>query len=147
MAETLSSIARAANEYRGNNSGKKLSEAIKRRAVTLLGEHKAAEVARAVGVSCGKVVEAWNAKFEERSTSAAGSYRTAPGGADDGQQAITFVEYPMRMVAQDPGGTVVEMDIQCGSDRRLRVRGPLDAGQLRALVVATVEAGAEGLAS
>jgi transposase-like protein len=147
MDETLASIARAANEYRRNHSGKKLSEEIKRRAVTLLGEHKTAEVARAVGVSCGKVVEAWNAKFEQRSTSAAGSCRTAPGEADEGQQAMTFVEYPMSMVAPIPAETVVEMDIQCGSDRRLRVRGQLDAGQLRALVLATVEAGLGGLAS
>lgn len=136
MEETLVSIERAASEYR-RGGGQRLPDGIKRRAVKLLGKHSPAEVALAVGVSCGKVVKGWEAKLAGGRARETALCPASAGEGDAGQPPITFVEFPTRVVAPEVDGAL-EVDIECDSGCRLRVRGKLGAGQLRALVQATI---------
>ena len=134
MSETIGSIRRAANEFRcKNKGGRRLPDELKRRAVGLLEQHSAQAVARAVRVSRGEVVAAWRKRFDAKAM-VAGSVSSGEG------QPSTFLEIPRAMLSREAElDGEVEVELDGGRGRRLRVRGRLGAAQLRALVAATLE--------
>jgi hypothetical protein len=143
MADTLATISDSASDFRRTSGRDRLPVDIKRRAVALLKTHSAAEVAIAVGVSCGKVVKTWQASL-------ASAYhdpeqRKLPIPTTElspSEQSMSFVELPPN---QSPyGGGAIEVELDCGWGRRLRLRGDLDARQLRAVVQAATCSGLNG---
>jgi hypothetical protein len=137
MPETLYSINDAA--ARARSAGRRrLPDDVKVRAVGLLKQHTAEEVARAVRVSTGKVVEGWKLRFGPKSSLDPDSERSV-------QVASPFVELPMaplgpRMEADEE----IEVELLAGGGRRLLLRGKLGASQLRALVAATLDCSGSG---
>ena len=134
MRETLDSLREAANGAR-RSGRRRLPDALKRRAVGLLGEHTAKEIAVAVRVSGGKVVEAWRTQLGPESPT-----RGRVCGDEDVRSASAFVEVPSSALAFGGlDGTGLEIELTGGNGRSLRIRGRLDAAQLRALVTATLD--------
>ena len=134
MQETLDSLREAANEV-GRSGRRRQPDALKRRAVGLLGQHTAREVAAAVRVSDGKVVEAWKTRFGSKSGT-----RRKIRGSENGGKASAFVEVPSSALAFGAmGDPEIEVELTGGHGRALRIRGRLGAAQLQALVSATLE--------
>lgn len=134
MQETLDSLREAANEARRSGRSR-LPDALKRRAVGLLDQHTAKEVAVAVRVSDGKVVEAWKRRLGSKSP-----MRRKTLGNESGLTSSAFVEVPGSALSlgalDDPD---VEIELTGGHGRALRIRGRLGAAHLQALVSATLE--------
>lgn len=128
MPETLDSLRKAADKARRTGC-RRLPNALKRRAVDLLGQHTAREVAEAVRVSRGEVVEAWQARLGAK----------APMGLcanESHRPPSTFVEVPGSTLGVDVDP---EIEVELIGGHGLRIRGRLGPAQLRALVAATLE--------
>lgn len=135
MQETLASLREAANKAR-RSGRRRLPDALKRRAVELLGRHTAREVAVAVRVSDGKLVEAWKTRLGSKSRS-----RGQVRGDEDRCAPSAFVEVPSSALALGGmGDPEIEIELTGDHGRALRIRGRLGAAQLQALVSATLEA-------
>jgi len=134
MQETLDSLREATNEAR-RSGRRRLPDALKRRAVGLLGQHTAREVAVAVRVSDGKVVEAWKTRLGSKSP-----MRRNTHGNESGPTPSAFVEVPSSALGLGAmGDPESEIELTGGHGRALRIRGRLGAAQLQALVSATLE--------
>jgi transposase-like protein len=144
MFDTLESIGKAATAWRATrkNNGKRqrLPEELKRRAVGLLGKHKAREIALAVGISDAQVVERWRAlpPDEEALSSVDAAPRSTP----------SFVEVVMPSAVAEPAlpsrssAPELQLELTAGEGRVLRLRGRLDAAMVRSLAEAMLHAAA-----
>lgn len=135
MAESLQSVRQAATAWRrtrkNRGKGGRLPDALKRRAVELLEAHTCKQVAQAVGVSDGRLVQGWQQQFRRPvSTPAAQAEALVPA----------FVEIPQTRfnlpVEPEPALTKVELLGQGGS---LRLRGQLEVTVIRALAQVVLE--------
>ena len=134
MADNLKSIRQAAEVWRGTGR-RRLSQEIKTRAVRLLDQYPSRDVAAAVGVSGGKVVERWRGSVEVDMEEA------RPEGALAAPSSLptsAFVEFPVTLGSPD---TEVEVQVVAAQGHRVEIRGRLGAAQLRALVAAALENG------
>ena len=136
MSDTLESIGRAAAAWRATRghrgTGERLPDAVKRRAIQLVGQHTPRQVARAVGVSDARLVERWCERFEK---SAKPSYSVQAPALSAPSPAFVEMTMPSpvaRLWQQAEGDVQLEL---VGPQGVLRLRGGLDPSLVRALAV------------
>lgn len=134
MPDNLKAIRRAVDAWRGTGR-RRLSLDIKTRAVRLLDQYPSRDVAAAVGVSGGKVVERWRGAVD---VDMEVTRRVAALASPSSRPTSAFVELPVSLGSPD---AEVEVQVLAAQGHRLQVRGRLGAAQLRALVGAALENG------
>jgi len=134
MSDTLESVGRAAAAWRATRghrgTGERLPDAVKRRAIQLVGQHTPRQVARAVGVSDARLVERW---CERLGKAAEASCLLQAPALSAPRPAFVEVAMPSPVAGlwqQADGDVQLEL---AGPQGVLRLRGGLDPSLVRAL--------------
>jgi hypothetical protein len=134
MSESVAEVRRAFDSWRRQDRSRRrvYPESLRRRALALRWDGTDAELGAALGVSSGAVVSNWRKRPSAAAPRARNAVVAAAGGAQSGVQ---FVELgAMAGLGLEAGSSSktrsVEVALESGDGRSLRVRGELDAAML-----------------
>lgn len=142
MEESVKDVRRAFDSWRKQNLSKRriYPESLRQRALALpRDERDDGELCKALGLSCAEILRNWR-----RQANSAEAKMLAPGAPTE--PPTQFVEVAtMTEVARAAGKTgearCLELVLQSGDGRSLRVRGELDAAMLVGLAQVAVGTG------
>lgn len=134
MSESVAEVRRAFDSWRRQDRSRRrvYPESLRRRALALRWDGTDAELGAALGVSSGAVVSNWRKQPAAAAPRASNEVVAAAGGAHSGVQFVELAAMAGLGLGAGRSSETrsVELTLESGDGRSLRVRGELDAAML-----------------